>query len=104
MMYFARMRYIQLNSIERATLKAGHKNHKKDHVRQRFQALLLSDEGWEVKAISRLCHVRTRTIYTWMDRWGDMGIVGLMVLPGQGKKPKLSIKDKDLVETVKKKP
>lgn len=103
-MYFVEMRYIQLNSTERSTLEAGHKNHKKAHARQRFQALLLSDEGWQVKAIARLCHVRTRTIYTWMDRWEDMGIVGLMGLPGQGEKPKLSIKDKGLVEIVKKKP
>ena len=98
------MRYIKLNSLERETLENGHKNHKKAHVRQRFQALLLSGEGWKIKAIARLCHVRTRTIYTWMDRWEDMGIVGLMVLPGQGKKTNLSIKDKDLVETIKKKP
>ena len=104
MVYFSLMRYIQLTASERETLENGYEHHPKPHFRKRCQALLLSDEGWQVKEIAKLHHVRSRTIYTWMDRWEDMGIAGVMILPGRGIKPRLSVKDKDLVETVKKKP
>ena len=98
------MRYTELTSAERITLEEGYKNHTKFHVRQRYQALLLSDEGWKVPEIARLHHVRTRTIYTWMNRWQDLGLAGLMILPGRGVKPKLSVEDERIVEMVKKKP
>ena len=103
MLYFVEMRYVRLDSLERITLECGYKNHPKSHFRQRCQCLLLSDEGWSVKDIAKLFHTRTRTIYAWMDRWENMGIVGLMILPGRGVKPKLSILDKELTEIVKKK-
>lgn len=97
------MRYIKLTNYERETLEEGYKRHAKFHVRQRCQALLLSDEGWPVKQIAQLHHVRSRTIYTWMNRWQDMGLVGVMILPGRGVKPKLSVQDQELVAVVKKK-
>lgn len=102
MVYFDRMRYIQLNQTEKETLENAFKSHSKSHFRRRCHALLLSNEGWEVKAIAELYHIRTRSIYTWMDRWRDMGIVGLMILPGRGLRPRLSAMDSTLVETVKK--
>jgi transposase len=46
--------------------------------------------------------VRTRTIYTWMNSWESEGIYGLMIHPGRGRKPKLSITDDNLVEHIKK--
>jgi transposase len=98
------MRHVQLSKSERITLEAGYKNHIKSHVRQRCQALLLSDEGWQVKQVAKLHHTRTRTIYTWMNRWTDLGIVGMMILPGRGLKPKLSVQDQAVVQLVKKKP
>ena len=62
------MRYVELSKSERETLAEGYKNHVKSHVRERCQALLLSDAGWKVPEISRLHKVRTRTIYTWTSR------------------------------------
>ncbi len=96
------MRYISLQAEEKKTLEEGLKNHPKHHVRQRFQALILSDEGWQIKSISKLLKVRTRTIYTWMNKWKKIGLVGLMIKPGSGLKPKLSIQDEELVKLVKK--
>ncbi len=97
------MRSIKLESIERETLQQAYKNHSKFHVRCRSHALLLSDEGTPVKEIATLFKVRTRTIYTWFDRWKTMGIVGIMILPGRGLKPLLSKDNKGIVELVKKK-
>jgi len=61
------------------------------------------DENWTVKQIAMLHHTRTRTIYTWLNRWQTMGIVGLIILPGRGLKPKLNVADKSMVEIIKKK-
>lgn len=97
------MRHIKLTHSERETLEECYKHHSKSHVRQRCQSLLLSNEGWQVKHISCLHQVRTRTIYTWMNRWASIGLVGVMILPGRGLKPKLSVQDKTVVEVVKKK-
>lgn len=98
------MRSIKLTSLERTTLENGYRNHPKHHFRQRCQALLLSDKGWSCKEIANLFDIRTRTLYTWMDRWEHMGLVGLMILPGRGLKPLLNILDNDLLDKVKKKP
>jgi len=54
------MRYIKLTIEEKVTLEEGLRNHSKFHVRQRFQSLLLSNEGWKVNAIATLQHTRTR--------------------------------------------
>ncbi len=96
------MRYIKLTIEEKETLEQGCRNHPKFHVRQRFQSLLLSNDGWKVNAIATLQHTRTRTIYTWMNRWSEIGIVGLFILPGRGVKSLLSVKDKFTLETIKK--
>jgi transposase len=96
------MRFSTLTPEEKETLEQGYRNHPKFHVRQRFHSILLSNDGWQVKDIAKLYNTRTRTIYTWMDRWRNMGIVGLMILPGRGLKPCLSITDKNVVDTVKK--
>ncbi|MCH2081248.1 MAG: helix-turn-helix domain-containing protein [Saprospiraceae bacterium] len=92
-----------LSTAERTTLENGYKHHPKHHFRQRCQAMLLSDSGEPIPKIAELFKVRTRTIYTWMDRWTSSGIVGLMILPGGGVKSKLRINDSNLVELVKKK-
>jgi transposase len=94
------MRYIELTIGEKETLEQGYKFHPKFHVRERFHSILLSSEGWKVKSIADLYQTRTRTIYTWMDRWTDKGLVGLFIQPGRGLKPLLSLKDKFTVETI----
>ena len=98
------MRIIELTKSERETLEHCFKYHPKAHVRKRAQSLLLLDENWTIKQVATLHHIRTRTIYTWLDRWQNMGIIGLMILSGRGLKPKLKITDESLIEIVKKKP
>ena len=98
------MRQIKLTEAEEKTLQEGFKNHPKAHFRKRCKALLLSHEGMAIKEILKYTRTRARTIYTWMDRWQQMGITGLMILPGRGLKAKLSEKDENLLELIKKKP
>lgn len=96
------MRFIKSTNLEEQTLKEGYKNHPKFHVRQRFHALLLSDEGMPIPQIKQLIKTRSRTIYTWMNKWEEKGLVGLMIVPGRGVKSKLSVQNIALVELIKK--
>lgn len=96
-------RYVNLTSSSLETLTHCYQHHPKHHVRQRCFALLLSDEGYRIPAIAALLKTRTRTIYTWLDRWESMGLSGLMIQPGRGVKARLSIQDEAVVELVKKK-
>ena len=97
------MRYTKLTKTEEETLQEGYKKHPKGHFRLRCHALLLSNEGMPVKDITRITKTRTRTIYTWMDRWAAKGIMGLSILSGRGIKATLSNKDEALITLVKKK-
>jgi len=97
------MRKTKLTKSEERTLQEGYKNHSKAHFRLRCHALLLSNEGMSVKAITTITKTRTRTIYTWMDRWNERGIMGLSILSGRGIKATLSDEDKELITLIKKK-
>jgi transposase len=96
------MRTIKLTTTEEQTLREGYKNHPKAHFRLRCQALLLNYEGMTVQEVIKITKTRSRTIYTWMNRWDQMGIVGLMILPGRGLKSKLSEHNEELIELLKK--
>jgi len=91
-----------LTASERITLENGVMNHPKFHFRRRCEALLLCSEGEFIEDVADLFGIRTRSIYTWMDRWRDMGIVGLGILKGRGLKSKLSQLKEQQVEELKK--
>jgi transposase len=97
------MRKIKFLQSERETLEEGFKNHGKAHVRKRFHTLLLNDSGWSIKDLSLLYKVRTRTIYSWMNKWEKEGLVGLFIRSGRGVKATLNILDEEVVKEVKKK-
>lgn len=97
------MRYINLNIEEREELEKLYSSSLKHHFRQRCQAILLSAQGIPVPQLAKMFAVRTRTIYSWMDRWTALGVKGLQILPGRGVKAKLETNDSNLVNLVKKK-
>lgn len=80
------MRYIQLTETEQVTLQEAVRNHPSSIVRTRSQALLLSHRRYPVKELARLHQVRTRTIYEWFSRWQSLGLVGLRITQGRGRK------------------
>lgn len=94
-------RILNLSSSEQATLEAGYKNSRKHHFRNRCHSILLSYEGYTVSEIAKLYKVRSRTIYTWFNRWESMGLVGLMILQGRGVKAKLDELSEAQMEQVK---
>lgn len=96
------MKKIKLTESEEKTLHEGYRNHSKAHFRLRCHSLLLLHEGKSVKEIAGLAKTRTRTVYSWLDRWETVGIVGLTILSGRGVKSKLCIDDENMVDIIKK--
>jgi len=80
------MRYIELTEAEQVTLQEAVRHHPSAIVRTRSQVLLLSHRSYSVKELARLHQVRTRTIYEWFSRWQSMGVVGLHITKGRGRK------------------
>jgi transposase len=91
------MRYIGLTETEQITLREAVSNHASAIVRTRSQALLLSDRRYSVKALGHLYQVRTRTIYEWFSRWQTLGLVGLRITQGRGRKATLQAAHQPLV-------
>jgi transposase len=83
-------RVTPLLPCELVTLQEAQKNAPKAHFRTRCHAIELSDRGKSVPYIADLLQTRTDTVYTWINRWESMGLVGLMILPGRGLKAKLN--------------
>jgi transposase len=79
----------ELTEEEKRTLEQGYLNSPKAHFRNRCHSILLSTEGYKISEIANLYKLRTRRIYTWLNRWESNGISGLILLKGRGVKAKL---------------
>ena len=91
-----RKRYIKnLTEQEIADLEQGRKAEGSYQFRDRCQAILLSFSGKTADEISSIYNVLTKSVYSWFDRWEKDGILGLKNKSGQGRKPKISIDNKE---------
>ncbi len=91
-------RFIQLTGEETITLQEGMKNGTAHLFRKRCHCLILSSEGYEVKDLAQVLDVSRVTIYGWLNRWEEKGVVGLRDLAGRGRKPILKLADLVLVK------
>lgn len=91
----------ELTEWEKMTLEQGYRNSKKAHFRVRCHSVLMSSEGYKVREIAKLYKVRTRTIYSWFNKWEERGIVGLMIWKGRGIKAKMDKLEEQEIEQVK---
>lgn len=91
----------KLTDEQKNSLEKGYRTGKKHSFRRKCHSILLSHGGKTVKDISQLCGVTSRTVYGWFNAWESQGTEGLELKPGQGRKPKLKIGDRDQVRTVK---
>ena len=94
------MRYISLSEEEVLTLQEGQRHHPNAVFRQRCSCLLLSYQGCRILQLAKLYQTRTHTIRTWFDRYEQMGVVGLRVLPGRGRKSLLQSTHQPIVEAI----
>lgn len=95
------MRFIKLSEPELKTLQEGHKNGSQFQFRHRCFCLILSGQGKTVRELAQFFEVSGITVYSWFDAWETSGIVGLMNRKGQGRKPILSLQNKEQVAQVK---
>lgn len=86
-------KFTKLTEEEKITLREGMKNGKSYLFRARCQCLLLSAEQGEVKDLAAVFRVSLITVYGWLKRWENSGLVGLRDLPGRGRKPILKPAD-----------
>ena len=99
------MRYI--NNLDTIIINELDKIVKEDrHYKSRYraQAILLSNEGKEVKEIADIFNCNIRTIYRWFDRFEESKTEGVFELKGRGRKAVLRIEndEKKVKEYLKK--
>ena len=76
-----------LNEEERLALENELRTSKSHAMRMRCQAILLKSDGRKSKdvgGIVGMCHV---SVNSWLKRYKDEGISGLLTKPGRGRKP-----------------
>lgn len=95
------MRFVNLTEAELVTLQEGHKNGSQFQFRNRCQCLVLSSQGRTVPELAEFFEVSKITIYSWLERWENKGLAGLMNKPGQGRKPILSLQNPQHIKSVK---
>src|SRR5215210_7692421 len=59
-------------------------------VRNRSQAILLSNEKYSIDDIAAICRVHRNTVSQWIDWWNEGGVSSLADLPKTGRPPILS--------------
>ena len=95
-----RVNISELSELEKSKLQDGWKYGKSHAFRNRCQAILLSNEDYNSEDLAKIFSVSKNTIYTWLKKWRNQGITGLITQPGQGRKPTLSIDNETHVKVV----
>lgn len=91
-------RFVQLSSSEILTLEDARNHHPQFQFRNRSHCLLLSSQGYNISSLASIFNVSRITIYNWLNRWDNQGLMGLYNEKGQGCKPILTDAD---IEKVK---
>jgi hypothetical protein len=89
----ASARTLTLSPQERATLEAARDHHPKPYVRERAAAILKVADGWpvlHVAAYGLLKPHRPETVSAWLNRYLLLGVAGLRITKGRGRKPAFS--------------
>lgn len=91
------MRFIKISIETEKTLKKFYNLSTKINVRQRAQAILLSNKGLTVTELINIFEVTRATIYNWFNLWESKKLVGLYDNHGKGRKSKLTAEMKEQV-------
>ena len=96
------MRFIELSEADLKSLQNGQRYGKHFLFRDRCQCLILSHQGHTIPQLTELLKVHRVTVYEWFNLWEAGGIQALHKKPGQGRRPKLQLKNQKHVAAVKK--
>ncbi|QHT65299.1 helix-turn-helix domain-containing protein [Rhodocytophaga rosea] len=95
------MRYIKkITDKQKQDLEKIHKDSKSYQERNRCQAILLSNQGYQVQKLASIFQVSELSIYKWFDRFEKAGVAGLKNQKGKGRKPILTTRNATHVEVV----
>jgi transposase len=93
------MRYVSsLPEAEVITLTELMRNGKNVRARMRGHAILLSSEGFDINLIGRIFFVGRDAVSSWLTRWEELGIVGLLDEARDGRPSKLTEDEKEWVK------
>jgi hypothetical protein len=87
------LRHLSLTTEQREELLRIRDADPKPYLRERATALLKVTEGMSPASIARQGLLRPRqpdTVYTWLNRFLELGCPGLRIRPGRGRKPAFS--------------
>jgi transposase len=94
-------RYISpLSTSAKLSLEKGYKYGSNSIFRSHCHCILLSASGKDTTELMSIFGVLRNTIYVWFDKWEKLGIEGLKIVPGRGRKPILSINNANDVAIV----
>lgn len=96
------MRFIKLSESDLKSLQNGQRYGKHFLFRDRCQCLILSHQGHSIPQLTKLFKVHRVTIYEWFNLWEANGIEALHKKPGQGRRPKLQLKNQKHVAAARK--
>lgn len=88
-------KHVILTDDEKKALERGYKQGSNPVFRRHCEAILMNASGKSIKAISGHFSLRVHTVGLWLQKWQALGIEGLKLAKGRGRKPK--IRDADTV-------
>lgn len=71
-------KYVSLKEEDRILLELLKSRGSSERVRDRCHALLLSDKGYDINALSDIFAVHRDTVSNWISKWNSMGKAGLL--------------------------
>lgn len=92
-----------ITEAERSALEDGLKTSKSHALRMRCQTILLKADGRKSKDVASIVGMSHVSVNSWLKRYKDQGIEGLLTKPGRGRKALIDPKTDTtaIVEAVK---
>ncbi len=85
------MRFIRdLNPESRKLLERMSRHSNSPQIRDRAKCIILSSQRFPIKEFMKIFKVSRKTIFNWLTRWEEPGILGLYNQRGRGRKPKFN--------------
>lgn len=81
-MFFLR----DINPLSLKLLNRIYRESRHHQVRQRAHFLILASQNITNKNLMKIFKVSYKTMYNWLNRWEDEGMLGLYNKPGRGRK------------------
>lgn len=81
-MFFLR----DINPLSLKLLNRIYRESRHHQVRQRALFLILASQNIKNKNLMKIFKVSYKTMYNWLNRWEDEGMLGLYNKPGRGRK------------------